>query len=148
MRDLLHLRSDTHASVLIETAFALPLLVILMLGAFDVSRMVARQTELQEVAAEVAAASMAREPNDATMIALARMAQISGGLSDDQVKLDRKVKCGISPELHDKDHACDKDVESSTFVMLTLSDTYEPAWTSFGIGEPVELSVDRSVQVS
>lgn len=147
MHFLNRLCREARGSVVVETAIALPLLAILMLGALDVSRMVARQVDLQEVAAEIAAASMAKEPGDAGLIALAHLARASGQLSEDQVVLERKIKCGTEQTLQSDGYDCDEDVEKSTFVTISLNDSYVPLWTSFGIGGPVELGVFRSVQV-
>lgn len=151
MWKLAHMRMlcrDTRGAILIETAFAAPVLAIIMLGAFDVSHLVARQMELQEVAAEIAAASMAKAPDDNAIVMLERMAQASGDLEAEQVTLTRQVKCGVEPTLHDGDYECGEDIEKSTMISISLSDTYAPMWTNFGIGEPVTLNVQRSVQVS
>lgn len=151
MREVRHIRllvHDTCGAILIETAFAAPVLALIMLGVFDVSRLVARQMELQEVAAEIAAASMARAPDDNSIIMLGRMAQASGDLEAEQVTLTRQIKCGVEDTLYDGDHECGEDIEKSTMISIGLRDAYVPMWTNFGVGGPVTLNVQRSVQVS
>jgi len=49
---LARLARDERGAMLIETAFIAPVLILMSLGAFQVSQVVARQTELQEAAAQ------------------------------------------------------------------------------------------------
>lgn len=147
MRFVRHLAGETRGAVVIETAFAVPILAILMLGAFDVSKMVARQMELQEVAAEISAGSMAKVPDDAQLLLLKQMAQTSGRLQAGQVTLVRKIKCGIDTTQYADGYTCPVGAEKSTLIAITLTTNYTPVWTSFGVGRPATLTVKRSVQV-
>ena len=54
-RHLATLLRDTRGAMLIETAIVAPVLVLMSLGAFQVSTMVARQSELQSAVAEASA---------------------------------------------------------------------------------------------
>ena len=53
------LRRDATGAMAIETAIVAPVLVLMAFGSFQVSSMVARQTELQSAAAEAAAPTAA-----------------------------------------------------------------------------------------
>jgi len=43
---------------------------------------------------------------------------------------------------------CTDAAQVSTYIKITLTDTYTPQWTSFGVGGPVNYSVVRMVQIS
>ena len=62
IRALALLVRDDRGSMAIETAFVAPVLLLLSLGGFEVSQMVAGQTELQSAAAEAAAVVRAVAP--------------------------------------------------------------------------------------
>lgn len=147
MRPLRQLRTDQRASVLIETAIAAPALVIMLLGAFDVSRLVARQMELQEVAAEVASIAMASTPDAQGLTTLKTIAVTTAGVPSDKVDLTQYYRCNSNAALQSNETACGTDDEVSTLLKVRIQATYTPVWTKFGVGRPVQLDVSRLVQV-
>jgi uncharacterized membrane protein len=141
-------RSDEHGAVLIETAIIAPVLLIMSIGAYDVSRGVARQTELQEVTAEFAAIAMARETvGQAELDQMKDIAVASAGIDEDAITISENVKCGTAPDLQIPTYDCPGDEEQSRILTISINDTYTPSWTSFGVGQPINLSVTRSVQI-
>lgn len=139
---------DEGGAVLIETAFIAPVLLIMSIGAFDVSKGVARQTELQEVAAEFAAIAMARETvGQAELEQMKDIAIASARIDEDAIDIAENVKCGTEAELYASNYECPGDAEQSRILTISIEDTYNPTWTSFGVGGPIELSVVRSVQI-
>ena len=60
-----HLKRDQQGTMVIETAIVAPVLVLMALGAFQVSQLVARQLELESAATEAAAIALAAPPEDA-----------------------------------------------------------------------------------
>ncbi|NCU11657.1 MAG: pilus assembly protein, partial [Sphingomonadaceae bacterium] len=67
MRQLLgRLHRESDGAMVIETALVAPVLVLLSLGAFQISGVIARQTELQSAASEAAAIALASPPDSAT----------------------------------------------------------------------------------
>ena len=63
------IRRNEDGSMAIETAFVAPILLVLALGGFEVSSMVARQTELQSAAAEAAAVVRAAVRHASVLVA-------------------------------------------------------------------------------
>jgi len=96
----LKLKRDERGAVLIETAIIAPVLLVMSIGAYDVSRGVARQTELQEVTAEFAAIAMARESVGQTEIEqMKEIAVASARVDENAIEIVENVKCGIAPDV-------------------------------------------------
>jgi Flp pilus assembly protein TadG len=145
---LKNLRGDDRGAVLIETAFITPVLLIMSIGAYDISRGVARQTELQEVAAEFAAIAMARETvSDAELEQMKEIAVASAGVDEDAVEIVQNTKCGTNPTLRSATYSCLSNEERSLILTITINTVYTPTWTDFGVGGPIQLKVVRSVQI-
>ena len=88
IQKLSHLVRDKRGSAAIETAFVLPILATMVLGGVEASAIVSRQAELQTAAAEAAAVTLARAPDEAAERAtLEAIIEQSTGLATDKVKL-------------------------------------------------------------
>jgi Flp pilus assembly protein TadG len=146
-----HLRllwRDARGSAVIETAFVCPLLAIMALGAFDVSRMVARQTELQDIAAEVSQMSMAKVPESIEDLEqLQSIAMAASGLSEDDVTIELAYRCNNDTTLQAASSSCESGDEVSTLITIEMEDSYIPQWTEFGIGSAVDLEISRTSQI-
>jgi Flp pilus assembly protein TadG len=144
MIGLLHrLRSDARGNALVEFAFAAPVLATLALGSFDAAKMVGRQTELQEVAAEVSGLVMAGSTD---LVELKAVAMSSGNLDQNQASVSEYRLCSNSDVHQSMSYTCPSGEESADMIQVALTDSYTPLWTSFGISGPVNYSVTRSVQ--
>lgn len=142
------LRRDARATMVVEAAFVLPILCALCFGAFDVSRMVARNAELQNAMAEAAAIVLAHPPQQqADIDAIESVVEASTGLAADQVTVARRFRCGADPALVTTQTACGGGATVSSYLQITAADTYTPQWVGFGVGGPVALSVTRTVQI-
>lgn len=143
------IREETAGSVVIESAFVIPVLAILALGGFEASRIVSRQTELQTSASEAASIVLANPPDDAAQRdVIEDVIEASTGLEDDEVTLQLKYRCDSSTSLVDSASVCGSTDVISEFIMLTITDVYTPIWVDFGISGPVNYNVSRRVQVS
>lgn len=141
--------TDTSGSVVIETAFVVPVLAVLALGGFEASRIVARQTELQSAASEAAAVVLANPPNlQSERDTIEDIVEASTGLADDKVLLILKYRCGTANTLTDVAAGCSIDESVAEYIQIQMSDIYTPIWTGFGIGSPVNYNVQRRVQIS
>jgi uncharacterized membrane protein len=145
---LARLRGDRRGAVIVETALITPVLLVMSIGAYDVARLVARQTELQEVTAEVAAIAMAQAAEDRDLDQLQDIAVAAAGVADNKVTVEEFVKCGTSDDLEDAGYECAEDEESSTMLVIEIDDTYVPYYSNFGVKHRVPLEITRSVQVS
>ena len=143
------LAKNERGSVAIETAFILPILATMVLGGLEVSNIVSRQAELQTAVAEAAQVTLARSPDEASERAtLEQIIEASTGLAADKVKMDLKYRCDTTATLIDDPTTCGTSAVVSEFVIITMEDTYTPAWTESGVGRPVNFKVERRVQIS
>jgi Flp pilus assembly protein TadG len=149
--ELARLLRDARGTMVIETAIVAPVLVVLSIGGFEVSAMVARQSELQSAAAEAVAIVMASSPKTQTEIdQIEAVVEDSSGIPEDDVDFVMKYRCGTTAALTTTTpatSACDPDTVS-TFIVITMVDSYEPVWAQFGFGGPLNYNVERSVQIS
>lgn len=144
-RDLLREGSGTMA---IETAIVAPVLALMALGTFEVGQVVSRQQELQSSASEAEGIVLAAAAGSgASSSTIKDVIEDSLGLSDDQVSLEQRFRCNTAGSLTTDAATCDPDQPIYQYVLLTVTDTYTPVWTSFGVGSPVTYSVERTIQV-
>ena len=150
LRALAHaLRRHQRGAVAIETAIVAPVLLILTLGAFEVSSLVARQSELQSAANEGEAIALTFADGGTTDLAtIKNILKSSIGVTDNQLTLSMQYRCGVDEALVQTDEECDPGDIVSTYVQLHLTDQYQPVWTSFGVGKPITMDITRRVQVS
>jgi Flp pilus assembly protein TadG len=139
---------DERGSMVIETALIAPALAALALGSFDVSMMVTREQQLQSAA------------NEATEIVLAA----AGGSGVSSTDLETILESSLNLDSGDVTltplYRCETGATSTTvpsctgsnhlysYVKLTITDTYTPMWTKFGVGHDVSFDIQRTVQVS
>lgn len=136
-------------SMAIETAFVVPVLLVMCLGGLEASRIVSRNTELRTAVAEAGDIAIASPPDSESDIeAIRGIIQTSTGADEDNVTVEERFRCDNDEDLVDRETSCAVDTVISTFLEITITDTYVPVWTSFGIGGPVDLSISKTVQVS
>ena len=145
-----HLRTDTAGSVVVETAIVAPVLVTLGLGAFDVSRMIARQSELQAGSTDVEGIVLAvAGTSTATNVSTIKSVLMSSlSLSSNKVTVVKMYRCNVQTTLTTTNASCGSTDVLSTYVQVTLTDSYTPMWTQFGLGSTINYSLVRTVQVS
>jgi Flp pilus assembly protein TadG len=139
------LAGDQQGAMVIETAIIAPVLILMALGAFQISQLVSRQTELESAATEAAAIALAAPPEDATKRGtLAGVIRTSTGLGTSQVSVTEAFRCGSSTNYVNTSSSCTSGVISK-YVKIEISDDYAPIWTNFGLGSDVEFNVVRYV---
>lgn len=140
---------DCGGSVVIETAFVVPILAVLAMGGFEASRIVSRQVELQTAASEAAAIVLANPPDEAAeRSTIESVIESSTELATNKVTLALKYRCGSATTLVDTSEECAQTDVISEFVLVTMNDSYTPIWTGFGFGETLNFRVRRRVQIS
>jgi Flp pilus assembly protein TadG len=147
---LARLWRENHGSAVIETALIAPVLVCMCLGGFEISRMMARQSELQTGANEATSIVLAAPPDSDTKKATAQaVIAASTGLTNDSahIQLDFIYRCGTNTTLTATKADCGTQA-ISTYIQVQLRDTYTPIWTQFGVGSPLNYYVSRRVQLS
>ena len=148
MDQLARLRRDERGTMVIETAIVAPVLVLMSLGAFQVSTVVARQSELDSAAAEGAAIALASPPTtDAKRTILRQVLVASTGLQSGNVTVTAAYRCNSSSTYVTASTSCTSGVISN-YVKINLTDTYTPKWVHYGIGSPITFRVTRYVEYS
>ena len=139
---------DQRGTMVIETAVVAPVLVLMSLGAFQVSTLVARQSELDSAAAEGAAIAIASPPNtSAKLTTLQQVIMTSTGLAASNVFVTAAYRCNSSTAYVTTSTSCTSGVISH-FVKIYITDTYTPKWVQYGIGSPITYRVTRYVEYS
>lgn len=140
---------DRRGSIAIETALVAPVLAVLALGSFEVGSLVSRQHELQTAAAEGEAIALAAASGATVELAtISDILETSLSLDEDQITLTRQFRCNAETTMRSAPSQCDEDDIVSSYVRIVVTDTYDPVWTDFGVGAPIALNVERTVQVS
>ncbi len=150
MRALLQrLLRDCRGSAAVETALVAPVLILMSVGSFQVSQMVARQHELSNGADEAAAMVLAGwTDSTAQRTALSEVVRTSLGLSANEVTVTAKYRCGVATVYVDDSSTCASGTNIASFLRIQLTDQYTPIWSDFGVGSPFTFTVHRMVQVS
>lgn len=140
------LAADQRGTMVVETAIVTPVLVLLSLGTFQVSKLVARQAELDGAAAEGAAIAIASAPDTAAKrTTLQQVIMTSTGLTSDEVTISAAFRCNSSASYVTDSTSCTSGVVSN-FVKIYVTDTFTPTWTEFGIGSNITFRVTRYVE--
>jgi Flp pilus assembly protein TadG len=138
---------DDRGAMMIETAIVAPVLVLMSLGAFQVSQVIARQTELQGAMAEASAIAMTALPaTSAQRTALKGVIVTSTELDAAQVVVTEAYRCGSATTYVTSADQC-VGTKVANYVKIELNDTYTPTWTEWGIGSPIQFNVDRYVMI-
>jgi len=144
---LISFARDERGTMLIETAIVAPVLILMSLGAFQVSQMVARQSELQGAMAEASAIALSAPPDTVEeRTVLKNVIVASTGLDATKVIVSEKFRCGATTAYVASSDDCGTE-KVSTYVLIELNDTYNPAWTNWGVGGSFNFNVDRYVMV-
>ncbi len=142
------LRRESDGAMVIETALVAPVLVLLSLGAFQISGVIARQTELQSAASEAAAIALASPPDTSTKRAtLEQVIEASSGLPTNKVTVAEAFRCGEATTYVTSSSSCNGSPYVGVYVRIDLTDTYTPAWTQFGLGSAINFNVTRYVMI-
>ena len=142
-------RRNQRGAVVIETAFAAPVLVLLGLGAFQVSQAVARQHELQAGADDAASMALAGwTDSSAQKTALKSVLKSTLNLTDDKVTITNKYRCGTTVAYVNVKTDCANGTIVTTYLRIVLTDTYTPTWAEFGFGKPLKYNVTRTLVLS
>jgi Flp pilus assembly protein TadG len=148
MRRLFTLARDARGTMAIETAIVAPVLAMLSVGGFEVSAMVARQTELQSAAAEAEGIALAAKPDDAAKrTTLKNVIMASTGLGTGNVTVTNTYRCGDSTVMVASNTSCAAGQVAWTYVQIQLTDSYTPTWASWGFGSTMNYNITRRVMI-
>ena len=132
-------------AVAVEAALVGPVLVLMGIGSFQVSQMIARQTELQSAAAEAAAIALAAEPDTQDeRDTVTEIISESTGLEGEQVRLTAMFRCGNTETLATSTDHCGT-AKVSRYIKIDLTQSYQPIWAEYGVGDPITYNITRYV---
>lgn len=142
------LRASQSGAVTLETAILLPVLMTLSIGGFEVSMIVARQSELQGAAAEAAAIVRASVPEtEEQRTAIRDVVATSAGVASNKVSVVEVFRCENGDSYVTSAASCAEGTPASTYVQITIADVHKPLWTTFGIGNPLAFNVSRTILI-
>ncbi|WP_225206188.1 TadE/TadG family type IV pilus assembly protein [Novosphingobium huizhouense] len=144
-----HLTGASDGSLVIEFAFLAPLLALFGLGTVDLTRMVARRTALQAALSESTQIVLAASPdNDAKLTSLKTVLATTTGVPAASIQIATVYRCGVDTTFVSLPGYCAVTGEIGKYLQITVTDTFTPMWTQFGIGGPVTSSMQRTIQLS
>ncbi len=144
-----HLTGSGEGSVVIEFAFIAPLLALLGLGTVDVTRMVARRTQVQAAMSEGVQIVLAATPdNDAKLTTLKNVLATTTGVPVANIAITTVYRCGVDVTYVSLPGYCPVTGEIAKYLRVEVTDTFTPLWTGFGIGAPITTKMQRTVQIS
>lgn len=149
-RLLRSLHGDSAGSTVIETALILPPLLALSLGAFEMSRIIARQADLQKAANEASDIVRAATPDsDSKRATIKSVIMSSTGLATDKVNISLVHRCSTSADYSNGANACNSggSAQATSYIKLVITDVYTPIWRNYGMGSSMNYSVTRYVQI-
>lgn len=154
MRALRNLLLDQRGVMAIETVVVAPVLALMALGTYEAGTMVSRQQELQSAAAEAEGIILAMSGNEVVVIdhigiknVITTSLDPAGTREHLEVELEDRVRCGSATDFMAEGATCAEPQIQYHYVVLTISDRYDPVWTRFGISAGMDYNVTRTIQV-
>lgn len=138
--------ADIRGAMAVETAIITPLMVLMSLGAYQVSSLVARQSELQSAMTVAESIALATDPDTTDeLTTLKNIVSTTTGLTADQITVTAAYRCNSSAEYVVLESTCATGDNVSRYVQVTVRDDYVPIWTEFGVGSTISLRVNRYI---
>lgn len=136
-------------SVAIETAMVAPIVILLALSSADMSKIVSRQQELQSAMGQVEGIALAAGSGATTdTTTLKTMLMQSLSLPSANVTVDKLYRCSANTTLVTAATSCSSSDVVSTYIKVTLTDSYTPIWQRVSKIGTWNFNVQRTVQVS
>ncbi len=149
MMALRRLLNDVAGAMVIETAIVTPVLVLLSLGAYQISSLVARQSELQSAVAVAESIALASNPDTVEeQGTLRQIVSTTAGLPLDKISVTPAFRCNSATALVAQLSLCAAGSKVSYYVKIEVTDTYRPIWREFGVGSDLNLRLERMIQYS
>lgn len=140
---------DVSGAMAVETAVVAPVLVLLSLGAYQVSTMVARQSELQSAIGVAESVALATVPDTADeQTTLKQIVSTTTGLPLANITVTPAYRCNAADTLVTALNLCPAGAKVSYYLEVVVTDTYKPIWREFGVGSDVALRLERMIQYS
>lgn len=143
------LRRAREGAVVVEFALLTPVLLMMGLGAVDVSRIVSRQAQLQAAISEANQIVLASSPDtDAKVTAIKTVIANTTGLATTAVTITTVYRCGVDTTFVSLPGYCPVTGEIGKYLQVSVTDAYRPYWTKLGVGQPITMKIKRQIQLS
>jgi Flp pilus assembly protein TadG len=147
MTMLRRLLTHEHGTMAVETALVAPVLILLGLGGFQVGSMVSAQHDLETAAALGEQIALASKPDSqAKLDTMKGIISATTGVPVADISTAFIYRCGTAADVQTT-NSCGTD-PAWQYVEIIVSQTYNPMWVNLGVGHPVDLSVDKTVQIA
>lgn len=118
------LRGDIRGTGIMELGLALPILMLLLVGAADISRLVATRIDLEQAAQRTTDFALAKRPNGTSGTYLRTEAAAAAGVPADNVTVDIFLECdGVRQD--DFNTICASGESRARFVSISIADNVE-----------------------
>lgn len=135
---------DSRGVAAIEFCLTLPVLLLLTLGAYDVSRMVTQRLEYQQAVAEAAGLVLANPPQGSNYSWITGALTKATGLPVSNFTVSRETRCDGTVVTTS---ACaNASAEVSRYFTITVRASYVPMWSHFGMNRAVNMTVTRTIR--
>lgn len=143
---LARLRSDIAGAMIVETAVIAPVLILLSLGAYQVSNAVARESELQNAMNVAQGVALASAPDDdGKRLVLKQIIAASASVPIEDIEVTAAYRCNSTTTYVETETACSVGDKVSSYVKINITDSFEPVWTEFGFGKTITLGAERYI---
>ncbi|MBV1689358.1 pilus assembly protein [Novosphingobium sp. G106] len=133
----------------IETALVAPMVILLALSSADFSKIISRQQELQSAMGQVEGIALASNSGATTDTAtLKTLLMQSLSLPSSNVVVEKLYRCGTNATLVADSTSCSSSDVVSSYIKVTLLDSYNPIWQRVSKIGTWNFSVQRTVQLS
>jgi len=124
---LARLRREQDGAMVIETALVAPVLVLMSLGTFQVSTIIARQSELESAASEAAAIAIASAPDtSAKRTTLQQVIMALTGLAASKVTVTETYRCNSTTTYITNANTCTSGVLAKYIKSILQIHTRQP----------------------
>lgn len=130
---LARLAADQRGTSFIELAFLMPVLLMLLLGSVDMSRMISARMDLEQAAQRTTDFALSSRPNGSNTSYLVAEAASASGLPANHVTVDLFLECNGS-RMVDFDAGCPAGNVRARYVTVSIEDQIEPMfdWSNLG----------------
>lgn len=129
----------------IEFCLTLPILLMMTVGAYDISQMIATRMDYQQALTEVAGLAIAQPPQGESYGYLKNAAATAAKVDAEKITITSDYRCNNASVTGSTcPNATD---ERALYVSITVTGNYTPKWQHFGIDASVPMTITRTVRV-
>ena len=125
------LARDARGAAVVELAIVAPMIALLTVGVVDLSNGFSRKLKIEQAAQRSIEKIMNTSASDTIEATLAAEAAHQGDVPIDQVQVSYRLECdGTQTDAEE----CPEDQESTQWVSVTVTDSYEPMFARYFSG--------------